>query len=167
MSERTTKIGRAATADLSELLSLLDSVQLPREGVAEHLSGFLVARDAVGRLVGCVGMERHGEVGLLRSAAVAPDLQHTGLGSRLVAALLEQARAEGVGEMTLLTTTARDFFARRFGFALGERADYESRLSGSPEWRLPRCSSAAFMRLRLSETRDDGVSRAATHDDET
>jgi amino-acid N-acetyltransferase len=142
-------IERAAAADLPELLSLLDSVQLPREGVAEHLPDFLVARDAAGRVVGCVGMERHGPVALLRSAAVAPDVQGAGLGRRLTAALLELARAEGVTEVVLLTTTARDFFAGKFGFREAARTDYDARLAGSPEWRLPRCSSAAFMRLDL------------------
>jgi amino-acid N-acetyltransferase len=144
-----TTIERAATADLPELLSLLDSVQLPREGVAEHLSGFLVARDTKGRVTGCVGMERHGEIALLRSAAVAPDLQGTGLGQRLTAALLELARAEGVSEVVLLTTTARKFFAAKFGFSEAARADYDTQLADSPEWRLPRCSSAVLMRLDL------------------
>lgn len=144
-----TTIGRATAADLPGLLSLLDSVQLPREGAAEHLSGFLVARDEAGRVEGCVGMERHGDVALLRSAAVAPDFQGTGLGSRLTAALLECARAEGVAEVVLLTTTARDFFAEKFGFREAARSDYDARLAGSPEWNLPRCSSAVFMRLDL------------------
>jgi amino-acid N-acetyltransferase len=149
-----TTIERAAAADLPELLSLLDSVRLPREGVAEHLSGFLVARDATGRVAGCVGMERHGPVALLRSAAVAPDVQGAGLGSRLTAALLELARAEGVAEVVLLTTTARDFFADKFGFREAARSDYDAQLAGSPEWRLPLCSSAVFMRLALRAPND-------------
>lgn len=149
VSGQTTTIERATAADLPRLLSLLDSVRLPREGVAEHLSGFLIARGASGRVEGCVGMERHGPVALLRSAAVAPALQGTGLGRRLTAALLELARAEGVTEVVLLTTTARDFFAEKFGFREAARADYDARLAGSPEWNLPRCSSAVFMRLDL------------------
>jgi N-acetylglutamate synthase-like GNAT family acetyltransferase len=142
-------IRRAAPADLDELLALLAAVNLPPDGVAEHLAGFLVARDAGGRLVGCVGLERHGRVGLLRSAAVAPELQRAGLGSRLVAALLARAQADGVREVALLTTTARDFFARRFGFTDAKRADYDAQFAASPEWRLPCCASAAFLLLRL------------------
>ena len=156
-----TTIGRAAAADLPELLSLLDSVRLPREGMAEHLSGFLVARGATGRVVGCVGMERHGEIALLRSVAVAPELQGTGLGQRLTAALLELARAEGAGEVVLLTTTARDFFAAKFGFREAARGDYDAQLAGSPEWNLPRCSSAVFMRLDLGAADDDRSDRGA------
>jgi amino-acid N-acetyltransferase len=150
-ADQTINVARAAASDLEELLALLSSVGLPREGVAEHLAGFLVARDAAGRLVGCVGFERHGETALLRSAAVSPAHQRAGLGSRLTAELLELARREGCVEVALLTTTARDFFAGKFGFAEASRADYDARLAASPEWRLPRCSSAAFMRLDLRE----------------
>lgn len=60
------------------------------------------------------------------------------------------AIANGIKEMVLLTMTVRDFFARRFGFTEAERSDYESRLAQSPEWKLPRCSSAVFLRLDLT-----------------
>lgn len=140
----------ASPSDLNEILSLLTTVNLPHEGVREHLSTFLVMRDEEGRLVGCAGLERHADVGLLRSVAVAPGLQKLGAGSQLTTAAIERAAASGVKEVVLLTTTARDFSARRFGFAEAERGDYESRLAQSPEWNLPRCSSAAFMRLNLT-----------------
>ena len=152
--EQSLIVERAAAADLPGLLSLLDSVNLPREGVAEHLSGFLVARDAAGRIAGCVGMERHGAVALLRSAAVAPELQGAGLGRRLTVALLELARSEGFSEVVLLTTTARKFFADKFGFREAARAEYDAQLAGSPEWNLPRCSSAVLMRLDLRAAGD-------------
>ncbi len=149
MTGEAVKIRPAQPADLDELLALLDAVGLPPDGVAAHLAGFLVARAGAERLVGCVGLERYGEVGLLRSAAVAPDTQRGGLGARLVAALLERAAADGVREVTLLTTTARDFFAHNFGFTIARRADYETQIAASPEWRLPRCAPAVFMRRAL------------------
>ena len=139
----------ATGADLGDILALLTAVDLPHEGVEEHLAGFLVARDAEGRLQGAIGLERHGEVGLLRSAAVAPGLQHSGAGSCLTSALLGRAATDGVEKVVLLTTTARDFFARRFGFKEAERGEFDGQLSGSPEWLLPRCSSAVCMALDL------------------
>lgn len=142
-------ISRADRSDLEDILLLLAIVTLPHDGVAEHLDDFLVARDDAGRLVGCIGLERHGRLALLRSAAVRPELQRAGLGSRLTAALLELAAKEGVTEVALLTTTARDFFAQRFGFTEARRADYDGRLAQSPEWQLPRCSSAVFMKLDI------------------
>lgn len=143
---RTTKAGKA---DLSDLLALLTVVGLPHEGVAEHLGNFFVARNAESKLIACAGLEHYGKLGLLRSVAVSPDSQQTGIGSKITALLLEDARAAGVEEVVLLTTTARDFFARRFGFLEANRADYNEKLATSQEWSLPRCSSAVFMRLPL------------------
>jgi len=143
------RISRAARTDLPELLALLAAVDLPHEGVEEYLDGFMVARDAEGRLIGGIGLERHGGVGLLRSAAVAPDAQGSGLGLRLTSALLEAVRAEGVEEVVLLTATAEQLFGRKFGFEVAGRDAYAEALARSPEWNLPRCSSAVIMRLRL------------------
>ncbi len=149
MSCEGVSINPAAPGDLGDILALLSAVDLPHEGVAEHLGGFLVARDNEGRLAGVIGLERHGSTGLLRSAAVAPGLQRAGLGSCLTTALLRGAEAEGIEKVVLLTTTARDFFARRFGFSEADRAEFDAQLSGSPEWGLPRCSTAVCMALDL------------------
>ena len=142
-------VSKASRADLDELLAILAVVNLPTEGVVEHLDHFWVARDIDNRLVGCAGLEMYGRLGLLRSVAVSPDSRHAGLGSKLTSAILDDAAEAGIEEVVLLTTTARDFFARRFGFLEADRADYNERLAISQEWSLPRCSSAAFMLLRL------------------
>jgi N-acetylglutamate synthase-like GNAT family acetyltransferase len=51
--------------------------------------------------------------------------------------LLEQAAGESIMEVLLLTSTARELFSKRFGFTEANRADYDERLAGSPEWGLP------------------------------
>jgi len=145
-------ISKAEPAALEGILALLDVVNLPRDGVAEHLDGFRVARDGMGWLVGCVGMERHDNLGLLRSAAVTPELQRSGLGTRLTEAILQDAARQGLSEVLLLTTTARDFFEKKFGFALTGRDAYDERLAQSPEWRLPCCSSAVLMKIDIYPT---------------
>ncbi len=142
-------ISEAEPSDLSEILSLLNAVDLPSDGVDEYLNSFLVARDGEGRLAGCIGMERHGDLGLLRSAAVTPDLQRSGLGTRLVEAVLQVATRQGLSEALLLTNTAKDFFAKKFCFGETNRDDYNERLAGSPEWRLPRCSTAVLMKVDI------------------
>ncbi|HMV49806.1 MAG TPA: GNAT family N-acetyltransferase [Blastocatellia bacterium] len=141
-------IRRADTTELEAALALLEAVNLPLEGVAEHFGEFLLALED-GRVAGCVGQERYGNVALLRSLAVSPDAQRGGLGRALTTQLLAEARAAGVREIVLLTTTARDFFARHFGFIETERGQFDDAFTASPEWRLPRCSSAACMSLRL------------------
>ncbi|MBL8207744.1 MAG: GNAT family N-acetyltransferase, partial [Blastocatellia bacterium] len=64
-------------SDLPDVLALLEEVKLPTEGVAEHFADFLIAR-ADERVVGCVGLEKYGSYGLLRSLAVAPNFQGQG-----------------------------------------------------------------------------------------
>lgn len=149
-SENELTIKPATREDLAEILSLVAAVDLPSDGIEQYLGGFLVARDQQGNLLGTIGMERHGQVGLLRSAAVSPALQRAGLGTMLVSRLIANAKAAGISEILLLTSTARVFFEKRFGFSIASRGEYDSVMSGSPEWSLPRCSSAVLMSLKLT-----------------
>jgi amino-acid N-acetyltransferase len=142
-------ITRASAEDLGGVVSLLESLQLPAAGVADHFGNFFVAREKNGRLAGAIGLERYGTLGLLRSAAVAPRLQNSGVGSNLTRLLISFAKAEGLTELVLFTPTAGDFFAR-FGFVPANRENYHAQLKASPQWGDCSCRiSAAFMRLGL------------------
>jgi amino-acid N-acetyltransferase len=142
-------ITEASSDDLGDILDLLSRVRLPHDGVAEHITAFLLARDESSKLIATIGLEQHGTTGLLRSAAVAPEYQGCGIGSQLTEKLLEQATNNGVERVVLLTTTASEFFARRFGFCETPRGVFDKELAGSSEWNLPRCSSAVCMSLDL------------------
>jgi len=142
-------ITNASTDDLRDILDLLSLVQLPHDGVAENVNDFLVARDESSRLIATVGLEHHGNTALLRSAAVAPAYQGCGIGSRLTEQLLERATNNGTERVVLLTSTASEFFARHFGFCETSRTAFDKQLAASPEWNLPRCSSAVCMTLDL------------------
>ena len=104
-------IDRAEAGELGAVLALLAEVDLPAEGVAEHFGQFFVAREE-GRVVGCVGQERYGDLSLLRSLVASPGVQRSGLGKALTKRLLGEARSLGVREIVLLTTTAADLSAR-------------------------------------------------------
>ena len=151
MNGENIAITNASANDLQAILDLLSQVQLPHDGVAENISGFLVARDEASRLIATIGLERHGNTALLRSAAVAPEYQGCGIGSRLTEHLLERATNNGLERVVLLTSTASEFFARRFGFCETSRTDFDKDLAASSEWNLPRCSSAVCMSLDLRE----------------
>src|SRR4026209_2552277 len=127
----------ASSDDLRDILALLSLVQLPHDGVAENVSGFLIARDESSRLVATIGLERHGNTALLRSAAVAPEYQGCGIGSQLTQDLLQRAAKIDVEKVVLLTSTASEFFARRFGVCESARAVFDEELAGSSEWNLP------------------------------
>jgi amino-acid N-acetyltransferase len=100
----------ARPSDLVSIRRLLDIEQLPTEDITEEsLELFLVCRDATG-VAGVVGLERFGEVALLRSLVVTGEHMGRGLGKRLVAAAEALASDLGVHSIYLLTTTARTFF---------------------------------------------------------
>ncbi len=135
-------------SDLSAVLALLEEMNLPAEGVTEHFADFLIAR-ANERVVGCVGLEKYGSHGLLRSLAVAPDFRGQALGLQLTTQLLAYAQANAIYTIALLTTTAADFFTHHFGFGATDRHQLDEIFGASPEWNLPRCASAVCLTLRL------------------
>lgn len=111
----------AGIDDRAAVEQLLAAAGLPIAdlGTARDLR-FRVIRDG-GRVVGAIGLERFGAVGLLRSLVVAPDLRGRGLGGTLVDAAERDARAAGLDMLVLLTQTAETFFARR-GYVRIDRA---------------------------------------------
>jgi amino-acid N-acetyltransferase len=147
-SMNTITIERAEPRYLPVVLDLIARVGLPLDGVEHHFPNFHVALDQ-GLVIACAGIERYGDLALLRSVAVHPEVQRGGVGSTVVDAVLADAHQQGIQEVVLLTTTAKDFFLRKHGFELTDRRSYESRLAQSPEWTLPRCSSAVVLRKLL------------------
>ena len=61
----------ARERDLTEIHGLLERLQLPVEGVDDHLRTMLVARDGA-RVVGTAALELYADGALLRSVAVDP-----------------------------------------------------------------------------------------------
>lgn len=144
------QVVQSKPSDLPVVLALLDEVSLPTEGVAEHFSDFLIVR-ANKRVAGCVGLERYGACGLLRSLAVAPDFRGQGLGQALTSRIITYAKANAITSLALLTTTAADFFAFHFGFVVTDRGLFDQAFQTSSEWNLPRCSSAVCMTRTISD----------------
>ena len=133
----------AKQGDLPAVLRILDDLGLPVAGVEESFGSFIVA-ETEGRLVGVAGLELHGPDGVLRSVAVDPAYRGGGLGGRLTRRILEQARAEGLGRVYLLTTTAEEFFPR-YGFRRIDRSDASPGVQESVEFREACPASAVAM----------------------
>ena len=72
-------IRSAGPADRKAVESLLTRTGLPIDGVADHLDHFAVAVDG-DAVIGSAGLEVYGPHALLRSVAVLPERQHSGLG---------------------------------------------------------------------------------------
>ena len=154
---------RAPTsAEWPEVLALVERAGLPTVDIGEaSRPRFLVETDG-GAVVGCVGVERHGAAGLLRSLAVAAPARGAGLGGRLVDAAVEAARAEGIAEVVLLTATAAPFFAARGWREVDRAAVPEAvRRSGQFAGGCAVCPASATCMTRRTD-RDDSPPSSAT-----
>ena len=131
--------------DLRGALDLLGRSELTEQDVAEGWGHYFVVREDDGRVVGVAGLEIHGVDGLLRSVAVDPDYRGQGIAASLVEAAMERARQVRLRAVYLLTTTARDYFARR-AFADCPREQAPAGIRESWEYRSGCPSTAAFMK---------------------
>lgn len=135
----------ARPEDLPAALALLEVAGLPVTGVDECFDRFIVAEHD-GSLVGVAGLEVHGNDGLLRSVAVAPDWRSRGLGGALTAAILAESERARLSAVYLLTETAEHFFPR-YGFTRIEREQASDAIRQSAEFReLCPLSSAVMVR---------------------
>jgi amino-acid N-acetyltransferase len=146
-SASTARVRSATSGDWENIAQLLTEGRLPTDGARDHLATFVVATQGP-VLLGCAGIEQYGDLGLLRSVAVAEKAGRRGVGAELVRAVLERARSLGVREVYLLTTSAAGYFPR-FGFEQIGREALPSSLEASEEMRGACPASAAAMRLIL------------------
>ena len=137
----------ARPEDFDAIAELLGTHQLPLDGLREHLATTVVARDA-DTVVGSAALEMYEDGALLRSVAVAPGRQHSGLGHTLVSASITLALRRRVPALYLLTTTAERYFPR-FGFERIDRADVPAGVQRSVEFTSACPASAIVMRKVL------------------
>lgn len=145
--DRGVAIRSANASDWPAIRALLEANALPLDGAQDHLAGFVLAEEG-GRIVGCAGLERHGEDALLRSCAVDARFRGSGLGRALTESTIGAARKNGVRHLALLTTTAADYFSR-FGFVRIARDEMPESLKASAEFRHACPAGAVVMRLSL------------------
>jgi amino-acid N-acetyltransferase len=144
-SER--RVREATPGDWPAIEGLLVDRELPVAGAREHLEEFLVSEEGA-TVTGCAAVERYGDLGLLRSVAVAEGVAGRGLGTELVKSSVQRAHRLGLRALYLLTTTAAGFFPR-FGFETVPRESLPPALSASEELRGACPASAVAMRLAL------------------
>lgn len=142
------QIQSAAPRHLGGIRQLLSASGLPDEDLTpSHLEHFFVAQEE-DEVVGVVGAELYGTVGLLRSLAVAPSSRSDGVGARLTNAIERYAHRQGVTALYLLTTTAAEYFERR-GYEQIERDALPEAIQATDEAARLCPSIAICMRRRI------------------
>ncbi len=142
-----TRIERAQPIDTEAVLVLLAQNGLPTEGLREHFTTTVVARDR-GRVVGSAALELYPDGALLRSVAVSREEQGRGLWHQLTDAAIRLAQDVGAPAIYLLTTTAEGFFPK-FGFERIARAEVPASVRTSVEFSSACPSTATVMRKSL------------------
>jgi N-acetylglutamate synthase-like GNAT family acetyltransferase len=89
------------------------------EEIRRNIGHFLVQTNS-GRLVGCLSLEKYSaDLAEIRSVAVDPQTRGCGIGAKLVAFALDEARQSGIARV-FAVTHAPQFFERQ-GFAASPR----------------------------------------------
>jgi len=142
----TFELRSALRSDLEPVKELLREAGLPTDGVEDQFPAQYKVATAAGSVVGVAGLELHGNVGLLRSLVVLSEVRGAGVGTSLVRDRTEFARALGLSQVFLLTTTAAGYF-ERLGFRRGERGTAPEELAKSKEFASV-CPSSAICLVR-------------------
>jgi N-acetylglutamate synthase-like GNAT family acetyltransferase len=108
----------------------LTSVHLAEPAREEQMASFYTLRNETG-LAGVVALEVHGDDAILHSLAVDQQFRGAGYGWMLADMAVSQARWRGVRRIYLLTETASDFFAAKFGFRVVDRSTLSRAVANS------------------------------------
>jgi len=145
-------ISAAKRDELPEILALLEECELPKEGLATHISTTLVARKGK-QIVGCSALELYQANALLRSVAVKPSYRRRGLALNLTRAALDLAKRYQVTNVYLLTETATTFFSK-IGFVHVQRSEVPENIQRSTEFTTLCPDTAAVMTMLLVQHDD-------------
>ena len=117
---------RARISDAPAIFGLIahyseQGLLLPRteQEVRRNIGHFLVQTNSR-RMVGCLSLEKYGaDLAEIRSVAVDPQIRGCGIGAKLIAFALEEARQSGIARV-FAVTHAPQFFERQ-GFVASPR----------------------------------------------
>jgi amino-acid N-acetyltransferase len=140
----------ASVEDEEQIKQILAASGLHYQDIRpSQLQHFLIVKDdTASTLSGVVGLEQKGDVGLLRSLAVAKAYRRQGLAIQLVGKIEEYARSQKVAALYLLTMTAEDFFSAR-GYQKTDRESAPPVLQETTEFKSLCPETAVCMKKHL------------------
>jgi len=135
----------ARQEDVERVRALLQRTELAYPELDDHVDDLLIVRDESHEVVACVAMELYDEAGLLRALATAPERRGEGLGWMLADAALGRARNRGCRRVYLITESASDFFAEKFGFRAVQLSMVDAAVAESTVFRTASSSATAMV----------------------
>jgi UDP-N-acetylmuramate: L-alanyl-gamma-D-glutamyl-meso-diaminopimelate ligase len=134
--------------DMTSVRAVLAATSLSEQADDDQAGDFFVLCNEDG-VVGCVSLEVLGDDAILRALAVDPKFRGAGYGWVLADTAVSQARGRGVRRIYLLTATASDFFAAKFGFRVVDRSTLSRQVAASETFTRPDSAQQVSMRLDL------------------
>jgi amino-acid N-acetyltransferase len=134
-----------SSAELGPAQRLLEASGLPTEDLADPAIALVGAFDG-GALLGVVGLQACEAHGLLRSLAVTPTARGRGIAQALCEHVFAAASARGLEGPWLLTTSARDYFAR-LGFVAVAREQAPAAIRATAQF-ASLCPASAVVMVR-------------------
>ena len=134
--------------DMAAVRRVLEITGLEEPARDDQQGSFFVLRNEDG-VVGGVSLEVLGDDAILRALAVDPKFRGAGYGWMLADTAVNQARWRGVRRIYLLTETASDFFAAKFGFRVVDRSTLSRQVAASEVFTRPAGAQQIAMRLDL------------------
>jgi amino-acid N-acetyltransferase len=137
----------ASKSEERQIQILLADNGLPFEDIDEHLAHFITAKKNED-LIGCVGLEIHGNLALLRSLVVAEKYRGHGVAKTLCENILKYAKRLSISNIYLLTDSAADFFSK-LRFESMDRSQAPEAIRSTKEFAQLCPSTATFMSCAL------------------
>ena len=131
--------------DYLEVYEMLRELNLPTDGLKEHLHRFLLLIYS-NNIIGVFGIEIYVSVGLLRSLGVRKGYQGLGYGTRLIEAMEDYISESKLDTIYLFTETADKMFVKR-GYQYISRESADPIIQQSLEWTI--CSSVPLLFKKL------------------
>jgi amino-acid N-acetyltransferase len=140
----------SSNPSMAQVARLLAECGLPSDDILpEHLANFVLARDDDSE-VGVAGLQVLGSSGLVRSVGVLPHHRGRGFGTKLLAAVEDRARSQGLKRLYLLTRDAQSFFSAH-GYTESSRCSAPPEVQGCSQFGASCCAAATLMCKRTEE----------------
>ena len=139
---------RATEKHLQVIQKILQDNDLPVDDIPQIITELFIACKGA-KIIGIGGVEKHGNIGLLRSVAIEASLRGKGFGTALCNKLIEQAKVDELDELFLLTIHAESFFSR-LGFERIPRNEVPQEMQDTAEFKTLCPVSSICMQLKLA-----------------